>query len=166
MAISEELKDIYGGNSNNAIAIETIEISHPNSETIFRFCNFYTTINAYDEEGEQKQYTPANFIIGMPSLESSKAALSYSVSFQNIDFKAIEFLNEVTANNTSDPILLTIRIYTDKQFSYPQTTVPFNISIYDTTITSDTITLTGKQMLSTDKSIPLLKYSSTVFTGI
>lgn len=164
MAISEELKDLYSGNSSDGVLIQTLEISHPDTDEVFRLCDFYTNITCRIEDNTSIEFAPAGIRVKFPTFEN-KGVIEYSFEIQSIDFKAITFLNELI-NNTEERVLVKYRVYTSNNFLAPQMPMPLEISVFNITIDKNITVLQGQQLISLSKSIPQKKYVTSVFEGL
>lgn len=164
MPISDEQRDLYTGNLQDAVIIDTLEIKHSLLPEVIRFCNNNNTIKCIIEDGTEQIFYPSNFAIKMPSFEN-KGALNYNFTFDNVNFKYIKQLNEII-NKTDEPLKLYYRLYTTKNYSYPLMEAPYDINIFDITLSNKSIAMSGQQLASLNKSIPQKKYVTSIFSGI
>jgi hypothetical protein len=116
--INEAQKEFFVYNNEGKVAIQTLELSHPNLSKTYRLCNFYRDLELTTEDKETYTFTAANAQISIPSFSSKlDSTLNFQLDVINMDI--IEEIDNIFLNPTDEYLSVVYRLYTDLDSEYP-----------------------------------------------
>ena len=163
MALSQDMKDLYGSVPTDQIALDTIQLSHSLFTQTYYFVNRNTTFTAYLEDlTTQVSYEPMAFVATLPEKGSNQQDLQFT--FDNVNQLGVIEL-ENAAEAIDEPIVLTYRPYIDTDTTTPQAT-PIELNLTNIVVMTTTITASASRSSMIERRFPTRNFDTSVFQGL
>lgn len=132
----DAIKEAFASAPSNSLILHTLEISHPDIESIFLIRDRKDWTLTLEGAGGDKLFTACGFQIQLPqSGENGASDLPFSID--NID-QVSDFIDEV--KESTEPVTVTYRPYLASDTTEPQMDPPLILELTDISVTDVTVT--------------------------
>lgn len=165
MPISDELKAVYCTAPYDEYYIETLALEHPLFPGGVRYITSRLGGWEADLEDESTVYFEYAPFTSVPPERAEQAAVELKVGIDNTNFVLMDELERL-AEQPTDPIRLTYRVYLESDNETVQNDPPLVLEVLSVTATEQAITFTAGLTNLRSKPFPSVLYSTERFPGL
>ena len=162
-SLEEAIKEAYALAPSNIAILETIEISHPLTSTIYLVKRTLTNLSLTLEDSTVKIFTACGFDLVLPE-KNGTGLQQLQIAIDNIDQVITDFINVV--KDSTVKITVKYRPYLSNNYTTPQMNPPLTLWMTDITVTDTQVTANCTFMDIINKPFPSINYGNQQFPSL